>query len=124
MQAGHLSWKRTAIAPNSTRLTVGDKEELPLKMLHVQVKIEGFRARVVMDGSWLNDRENRLEGTFQLSLPDGASPYFLAFGECLLKAGEVAVENTQNQTFALSSEDILESRQSIWKAPKVARMGP
>ena len=82
------TWKKAKLVPNSTRLTVGDKEELPLEAMHVVVRIEGFRARVLLDCSYKNDRDRQLEGSFQLRLPDGAAPYFLAFGETVMAADD------------------------------------
>ncbi|MFH1532353.1 MAG: hypothetical protein ABIK09_16640, partial [Pseudomonadota bacterium] len=74
------TWQRARVVPNMSRLMVGDEEELPLKGMQVHVRVDGFRARVVLDLHYFNDRDSQLEGTFSLRLPDGASPYFLAFG--------------------------------------------
>lgn len=70
----------SSLPPHATRLTVGPEDELPLRNLQVKAIVDGFRARVVLDFSFSNQREQRLEGTFQLRLPDGAAPHFLAFG--------------------------------------------
>ncbi|MHC4886572.1 MAG: hypothetical protein ACYTGH_15965 [Planctomycetota bacterium] len=63
-----------------TRLSVGDRESLPLKAMQVDVRVEGFRARVMLDLYYYNPYGSRLEGRFQIRLPDGASPFHLAFG--------------------------------------------
>ncbi len=51
--------------------------------------MDGTRARVVLDMVVKNDGPQTYEGTFQLRLPEGASPYFFAFGEQVVQvAGE------------------------------------
>lgn len=120
------TWKKAKLVPNSTRLTVGDKEELPLEAMHVVVRIEGFRARVLLDCSYKNDRDRQLEGSFQLRLPDGAAPYFLAFGETVMAAddGNLMIERPAGGAMTLSSDEILQARAETWQAPKVARIVP
>ena len=75
------TWKRSGEIPNTARLFIGDEEELELKGQQISVKVEGFRARVVMDYYFHNDKARQLEGTFKLKLPNDASPFYLAFGE-------------------------------------------
>ena len=75
------SWKRVRAIPNTSRLMIGDKDELNLSGMQVNVQIDGFRARVVIDYFYYNDRERQLEGSFKLRLPNEASPYYFAFGE-------------------------------------------
>ena len=77
------TWKRSKIQPNTTKLSVGDTESLPLKGTQIKVQIDGFRARVLMDLYYYNDNQQQLEGTFKLKLPNEASPYFFAFGETM-----------------------------------------
>ena len=48
---------------------VGERESLPLRALQAKVTVDGFRARVVLDYLYENDRSQGLEGTFQLRLP-------------------------------------------------------
>src|SRR5262245_55178339 len=57
------TWKRSQIVPNATRLMVGEREELPLKTMQAKVTIDGFRARVVLDYVYANDRDRQLEGS-------------------------------------------------------------
>ena len=75
------TWKRAGAAAHAARVAIGDKESLPVRAMQLKVDIDGFRARVVVDAYFENDRDRSYEGTFQLRLPDGASPYFFAFGE-------------------------------------------
>jgi hypothetical protein len=109
------TWKRSRITPNTTRLSVGDEEELPLQALQATVRIDGFRARVVLDCVYLSDREGDLEGTFQLRLPSGASPFYLGFGE------------TAQALVAAGGTDVVSIRQArakAWTRVKEARMVP
>jgi hypothetical protein len=97
LRAGRVSfapetttWKRSALTPNTSRLMVGEKEDLPLKAVRARVTIDGFRARVLLDCYYHNDRNRQLEGTFKLRLPEGASPHYLAFGDTHYRARDVA----------------------------------
>ncbi len=83
------TWKPARVVPNASRLMVGDKEELPLKGMQVDVRVDGFRARVLLDLYYFNDRPQQLEGNFQLRLPDEAAPYFFAFGRTVYQAPQV-----------------------------------
>lgn len=120
------TWKRSQIIPNSSRVMVGDREELALRSMQARVTIDGFRARVVIDYLYANERDHQLEGTFQLRLPDDASPYFFAFGETRHEATA-----TRPMAIAVSDRDvtggpseIVEQRRSAWLAPREARMVP
>lgn len=70
----------STLAPLRARVQVGERAELPLERMDVRVRVDGFRARVLVDVEFTNPGEAVLEGTFQVRLPDDASPYFLAFG--------------------------------------------
>jgi von Willebrand factor type A domain len=130
------TWKRSQIVPNATRLMVGEKEELPLRTMQAKVTIDGFRARVLIDYVYESDRDRQLEGTFQLRLPEEASPYFFAFGESTYEskpiAGGATGASTQPLFFAASETkkmgdgplEIMADRQSAWIHPKEARMVP
>lgn len=124
------TWKRSAALPNSSRLKIGDKEELVLEAIQAAVQIDGFRARVLLDYSYYNDRDGQFEGTFQLRLPQGATPYFLAFGPWTLVGDDgsipegalIAAERARQSGFDEAS--ILEARAEQWTGPKVARIVP
>ncbi len=77
------TWKRSGMPENSIRLIVGDNSNdfLPLQASQVAVQIDGFRVRVLLDCFFFNDKKDRLEGTFKIRLPSGASPYYFAFGK-------------------------------------------
>ncbi|MCP4113060.1 MAG: DUF2135 domain-containing protein, partial [Desulfobacteraceae bacterium] len=123
------TWKRSQTTPNTARLMIGDQEELPIKGSQINVQIDGFRARVLMDLFFFNDRHQQYEGTFKLRLPNEASPYFLAFGESVLEEENTnqkprfdRPEQVQNKGF--DPERIMTDRANTWKAPKEARMVP
>ena len=124
------SWKPARVVPNCSRLMVGDKEQLPLKGMQVDVRVDGFRARVLLDLYYLNDRPQQLEGNFQLRLPDEAAPYFFAFGRTVYQAPQPVVNESmffKPQEVSLGDttpEKILALRGNSWEQPKVARMVP
>ncbi|MHC4955405.1 MAG: hypothetical protein ACYTGZ_16250 [Planctomycetota bacterium] len=74
------TWRRSKLVPNTSKLAIGTKEELPLEATHFTVRVDGFRARVVLDLFYRNDRDKQLEGTLKLRLPESASPDYTAFG--------------------------------------------
>lgn len=75
------SWVRSSLVANRTRLRLRDGSTLEPDHARVNVHIDGFQARVVMDLEYRFNREVQDEGVFSLRLPDGASPYHIAFGE-------------------------------------------
>lgn len=130
------SWRRSRATPNASRLMIGEKEELPLEGLQANVQIDGFRARVLLDYYFYNDRDQQFEGTFKLRLPNGASLYFFAFGETAYEyrpnmdskespgiAGAFFNINEARGAGTAPAE-ILKLRQGTWNAPKVARIVP
>ena len=99
--------------------------------MQVDVRVDGFRARVLMDLYYFNDRPQQLEGNFQLRLPDEASPYFFAFGRTVYQAPQVTAGATRCSSSRSRSrraiptpEQILALRGNSWEQPKVARMVP
>ncbi len=125
------TWKRSGLPENSIQLAVGDKDFLPLQGVQMAVQIDGFRARVLMDCYFLNNRKQRLEGTFKLRLPNGASPYFFAFGETALadaggKGGNNVpfVEYEKGAKFDLRPEQVKAARNGRWNNTREARVAP
>ena len=123
-------WGRSNITPNLSRLMVGDKEELPLNGIQSEVRIDGSRARVILDLFFYNDREQRLEGSFSLRLPDGASMHFLAFGvlnqqqNVVAASPEKPVFTSQKdfQKAGFEAKEVVLARADTWSTPKVARV--
>lgn len=123
------TWKKARVVPNMSRLMVGDEEELPLKGMQVHVQVDGLRARVVLDLHYFNDRSDQLEGNFSLRLPDGAAPYFLAFGGEVTpadKAPGVPTFQSADAARAMdpSPERLMKDREGTWTNVKDARMVP
>lgn len=120
------TWKRSQLASNVARLAIGDKAELPLVGMQMNVKVEGFRARVVLDYYFANQGSGTYEGTFQLRLPNEASPYFFAFGQTTVKTGEPPPYFKAGAAAKLGVEpaSILTDRAVTWTEPKEARMVP
>ncbi len=123
------TWKRTQKTVNKATLFIGDKEQLELKGTQIAVKVDGFRARVLIDYYFYNDRDWQLEGTFKLRLPTGASPYFLAFGQTVYldSNNQQSPRFTNYQTMdsvKFSSKQIMQMRDSSWTSPKQARVVP
>jgi hypothetical protein len=122
------TWKRSQLSAHRIRVSIGDREELPVRSMQAKVTVDGFMARVVLDVQVKNDRGGTYEGTFQLRLPEGASPYFFAFGESTLKiAGDgapPAFDAAQVRTMGTEPADIMTSRASSWSGPKEARIVP
>ncbi len=122
------TWKKSGIISNTPKLSIGDKEQLPLKGMQMMVNIDGIRARVIIDCFYYNDKGRQLEGSFKLRLPNGASPYYLAFGQTVYLDNNK--ENIQFFNYLnkgkvkLSPSDLREMRKSSWTQPKEARIVP
>jgi tetratricopeptide (TPR) repeat protein len=125
------TWKRSGLPENSIQLAVGDKDQLPLQGVQMAVQVDGFRARVLMDCYFLNNRGRLLEGTFRLRLPNGASPYFFAFGETVFANSEGKggrnlpfVEYEKGTKFDLRPEQVKAARNHTWNNTREARVAP
>jgi hypothetical protein len=124
------TWKRSTLEANTSKLMVGDSESLPIRGMQVHTKVDGFRARVLIDFYFYNTYDRQLEGTFNLRLPEGATPYFLAFGQSSFEntvatSNQAAIAYTptdevRERTFAPAA--IVEAREQEWSQVKVARM--
>ncbi|MCO8120162.1 VWA domain-containing protein [Stieleria sp. TO1_6] len=73
-------WKPASAATNRARLSIGQHDDLLLAARDTYVRIDGFRARVMFDLYYYNDRAQQLEGQFLLRLPDDAALHYFAFG--------------------------------------------
>lgn len=124
------TWQQATAPEQALRLAIGDRETLPLRGIQVRAQVDGFRARIVMDAYFFNDRGRQYEGNFQLKLPEGASPYFFAFGESTWRAQDsrqVAIPffpAPSAQGLGLSPDEILRARAEQWNAPREARVVP
>lgn len=123
------TWKRSQLVPNTSRLMVGDREELPLRGMQAKVTIDGFRARVILDCQFVNDRDQQFEGNFQLRLPDEASPFFFAFGQAVVAVAADDAPPTffspdESRRMGTLPSLIMAERQASWSGPREARMVP
>ena len=71
---------RSSLAPLTSRIQLTRGGVLDLETVSAEVRVEGFRARVRLSLCFFHGGADLAEGTFQLRLPDGASPHALAFG--------------------------------------------
>ncbi len=70
----------SSLPPLASRVELSDGDDLELETLSATARVEGFRVRVRLALSFFYGGAELTEGTFQLRLPDGASPHTLAFG--------------------------------------------
>ncbi len=130
--ASKKSWKRVKATANTSRLMIGDKDELDMQGLQVNVQVDGFRARVLLDCFYYNDRAQQLEGNFKLRLPDDASLYYFAFGQSAhdfspqgqLSEKEFIQPQRGEHFVSLQPANIASDRGPVWESVKEARMVP
>ncbi len=121
------TWKRSRLTPHTSQLKVGDRDSLPIKGLQAHVRVDAFRARVTLDYYYFNDRNRMLEGTFQMRLPTGASPHFLAFGQTSFAAPKTAdtpVFFSKDEALKIAADPkaIMDVHKNTWRKPKEAQM--
>ena len=94
--------------------------------------VDGFRARVITDYYFHNDKGRQLEGSFQLRLPTDASLYYFAFGETNYQY-RAGAEGLVSRTFlapelvrssGTGPEQIVKARGETWSSVKEARVVP
>lgn len=123
------TWKRSTQIANTSRLMIGDREQLPIRGMQMHARIDGFRARVLIDFYFENPHSRQFEGTFKLRLPTGASPYFLAFGQSVVEDERPTMAIAMDPSDAVRTrgfepEQIMIAREPRWQQPKEARMVP
>lgn len=124
------TWQPSTLRIHKTRLKVGAKntDVLPMQMFSMYVRVDGFRARVFLDYDFLNDRKRRLEGQFQLRLPTGAKPFFMAFGphhkDFSADKAAAALEAVHDARSLGEEQALLSARSGILSKPKVAVFAP
>ena len=98
----------STLAAHAVRLKVGEDDALPLRRTRVDVRVHGFRARVTLDWTFANERDQTLEGTFQVRLPDGAVPAVLAFGPVTPRTAALARarDGTADRTLPQETTDL------------------
>ncbi len=131
--AGKAStWRRARATPNASQLMIGDQDGLPLEGMQVNVLVDGFRARVLLDLYYYNNRGRRLEGDFKLRLPNEASLYYFAFGQSAYEyrpmvdqlASKGFLSGDLLRAASLDPLGIRTARQESWSDVKEARVVP
>ena len=130
--APQRTWRRAAATPNASRLQIGDQDELLLEGMQVNVMADGFRARVLLDLYYYNNRGQQLEGNFKLRLPNDASLYYFAFGQSTVEYTPQADHLTDKgflksdllRASGLDPRGILAAREGSWTNVKEARIVP
>ncbi len=74
-------WKRFPGVSNAATIELGERRYLPLYSVRVLVKIEGLRARTIVDHVFHNPKQASgwLEGRFHYRLPDQGTISYLAY---------------------------------------------
>ncbi len=67
------TWRRLTGAARFASVDLGGGNSLELRDVQVSVKVEGFRARTVVDHIFFNPHDRNVEGTFRYALPPEAS---------------------------------------------------
>ncbi len=114
------TWKRSTLDAHRSRISVGDHESIPLRRAEIRARVDGFRARVMLDLFFDNDYRDGLEGTFQLRLPEGASPYLLAFGQTQAQAPALRIATDAPDAFTPTGA--MAARAPMWSNPREAVM--
>ncbi len=122
-----ISWKPSSQAANNAVIKLGRDEELKPQALDISVQVDGFRARVVIDGFYSNPHNRDLEGAFKFRLPNGAVPYFFAFGETATSLENdiqtpIVFDSSNKPLSRLAPQTLMSQRARQWLAPKQAIM--
>ncbi len=126
------TWRRAKATPNASRLMIGDHDDLPMEGMQVNVMVDGFRARVLMDLYFYNNRAQQLEGSFKLRLPNEASLYYFAFGQTTFEYRPM-VDSLASKGFLTAEmvrasgtgpQEIFKARSATWRDVKEARVVP
>ncbi len=126
------TWRRSRATPNSSQLMIGDHDGLPLEGMQVNVLIDGFRARVLVDLYYYNPHSRRLEGNFKLRLPNEGSLYYFAFGQSAYEyrpqvdqlAAKGFLSGDLLRAASFDPRGILADREGGWSDVKEARIVP
>ena len=122
-------WKRSKGRPSFARVYVGGGNSLELERMRVTVRVEGARARTVVDHVFKNPHDKQLEGTFEYPLPAGASVCY--YGMYLSPNQKRAPEFFDDGTIGelppgmvamLPTDDVLKKSNPKWGELRVARV--
>lgn len=113
------------------RILTADKRELQLQGVTIQVRIEGPRARTLVDHIFHNQEDTPVEGTFEFPVPDGASPsHFTLFpgnkGNAKVIQGDAGPKPNAAKPVLLPAprEAVNKVDPGCWGEPQIARIVP
>lgn len=121
LQPGRLTWRRSSRAIHDARFLIPEGGSLPIQAAHIRASVHGLRAQVVLDLYLTNTTAEQQEGGLDLRLPDGAQPYYLAFGEAVLAR---MPDPASARGFATDLASLRERHQGEWGLMREARMAP
>lgn len=127
---GGQSWQQKSDSPPVAQVSLGGGKTLDLISVRVAVRVEGLRARVLVDHIFYNPFPKVVEGSFRYTLPPessvsyyamfegqgGAQPQFFGDGDGLGGDDEATVAGT-TPVNVVESADV-----KVWGEPKVARI--
>lgn len=125
-----VRWQQKTPAPPITSVNLGGGETLELVDMRVTMKVEGLRARVLIDHIFYNPHPETVEGSFRYVLPGDASISYFAmfpgltgkepafFGDGAGVDTDAAVKLVQQ-----APSDVVQSIDSAaWGVPKIAKI--
>mgnify|MGYP002630445469 FL=1 len=127
---GGQSWQQQSDSPPVAQVSLGGGKTLELVSMRVAVRIEGLRARVLVDHIFYNPFKETVEGDFRYTLPPesevsyyamfegqgGGQPSFFGTGDGLGSSDQATVAGT-TPTSVVESSDA-----KVWGNPKVAKI--
>lgn len=128
-------WQRAQPQSNVARVKVGNQEFLQLKSVRVMVKVEGLRARTIIDHVFYNPYDRQLQGTFEYKLPDDASICYFAFAPDVRNTPDVRIGDTgvalpklpqarAQSVYSMPVEEMLKQEPAAFGELKVAHVVP
>lgn len=120
-------WKYSTLEPFTSRIRLDNSRDIKINNMIFNVKIDGFRARVLVDCFFRHGDGFDREGTFQVRLPDNASPFFLAFGNTSYFENNdfrnwIGGTLQNSALLRMEPDTILAARSKVWTELKPARM--
>ncbi|MCO4764339.1 MAG: hypothetical protein KC502_22705, partial [Myxococcales bacterium] len=128
--AGGQSWQQTSDSPPVAQVSLGGGNTLELVSMRVAVRVEGLRARVLVDHIFKNPHPKVIEGTFRYTLPpessvsyfamfegqSGAQPAFFGSGDGLGGSDQATIAGTTPITVVTGAD------KKVWGTAKVAKI--
>ena len=100
------TWVKSTLPYNASRLITGDNRLLQYKSLRSDIKINGHRARVMLDMEFYNPYNWQREGRFQLRLPENSVPYYVAFGDVVYMDKQQSLQHLPGETSGFTRQEL------------------